>query len=97
MNGTSRLQFRPATSLLNLTDLRLLGMRIHSNHTPDYEKTSDHSPSRAASVAMASVGTATLGSRWCGRKYAFATAVGITALPMTVATRWEYCDSVMMP
>src|SRR5579884_3636263 len=35
-------------------------------------------------------GAASRSSRWRGMKKAFATAVGMTALPITVATRYEY-------
>jgi len=36
------------------------------------------------------------GTRWWGKKKAFAIKVGTTALAMTVATNTEYCPLVMI-
>ena len=52
--------------------------------------------SPAVCVATANVGTAISGSKWRGRKYAFASAVGSPALPITAATKCEYFDFLVI-
>ena len=57
----------------------------------------DHidSPGPSAIVAIGRTAASDLGSRCLGMKKALAIAVGITALAITVATRYEYCALVM--
>ena len=56
----------------------------------------NYSPASSAKVAMGRTATSALGSRCLGMNQALAIAVGITALAITVATRCEYCTSVMI-
>src|SRR5512135_1119845 len=68
-----------------------------------YQDLSVHGQPRAdldaTAVFGAVAGTAcssSRGSRWRGRNQAFAISVGTTALPITAATRAEYCAWSMM-
>ena len=53
-------------------------------------------PASSAIVAIGRTAASDLGSRCLGMNQALAIAVGITALAITVATRYEYCAPVMI-
>ncbi len=82
LHGSFRL-FRPIIANEN---------RLHShNHTPSL------AASDGCGMPVIRGRSDSRFRRWCGIKKALAITVGITALPITAATKNEYCAGVMIP